>query len=286
MTIAEWMVNSMIKLHDADVPNGRTDVLVLLADLFDTDKSWVHTHPEQELDALQLRELDSRLKKRLNHTPLAYIRGFKEFYGRPFTVNSRVLVPRPESESFITLAKTIDLEMPRIADIGTGSGCLGITAALEMPEATVHLYDIDPGALGVAHHNALQHSLKLQYFEADLLTNLSGGPYDILLANLPYVPKNLVTSPEITREPALALFSGLDGLDHYRQLWKQVRTLPRNLAQQSGSVVPARRPNYILTESLETQHGSLETLAKNAGYKLVKTDVLVQLFTINKGRKP
>ncbi len=285
MTIAQWMVDSMVKLHDADVPSGRTDVLVLLSDLFGTDKSWVHTHPEQELDELQLRELGYKLTKRINHTPLAYIRGFKEFYGRQFTVNSKVLVPRPESESFITLIKTIDMEMPRIADIGTGSGCLGITAALEMPESTVHLYDINLGALGVAKYNALQHGLELPCFESDLLNNLAGGPYDILLANLPYVPKNLVTSPEITREPALALFSGLDGLDHYRQFWKQVRALPNNLPLDPKSE-SARKPKYILVESLENQHGSLETLAKNAGYKLVETDVLVQLFTINKGHRP
>ncbi len=270
MTIAEWLVESMVRLRDADVPNGRTDALVLLADFFETDKSWVHTHPEYKLDDLQIRELERLLKKRLNRTPLAYIRGFCEFYGRNFMVNSHVLIPRPESESFIDLVKTIDLEMPWIADIGTGSGCIGITTALEYPEATVHLYDIDSAALGVANYNGRHNGLALQYYEADLLSDLHFN-YDIILANLPYVPRKLVTSPEITQEPALALFSGIDGLSHYRKFWKQVRKLER-------------RPRYVLTEALESQHGSLETLAKNAGYKLVRTDVLVQMFTIDKGR--
>lgn len=274
MTIAEWLVSSMIKLREAEVPNGRTDALVLLMDLFGYDKSWVHTHPEYELDDLQVRELDYRLAKRAAHIPLAYIRGFSEFYGRIFTVNTQVLVPRPESESFIEILKLIEkeFEIPRIADIGTGSGCLGITAALEIPEALVHLYDIDPNALGMAYHNARQYGLELHYYESDLLSNLQRGKYDILLANLPYVPKNLITSPEIKKEPALALFSGIDGLSHYRKFWKQVRT-------------HEFKPAYVLAESLEDQHGSVETLAKNAGYKLKRTDVLVQLFTIDKGRK-
>jgi release factor glutamine methyltransferase len=265
MTIAEWLTGSMVKLQDADVPNGRTDCLVLLADLFDKDKSWVHTNPEFVLDDLQIRELDHKLGKRINRTPLAYIRGFNEFYGRQFTVNSNVLIPRPESESFIDIIKTIDIEIPRVADIGTGSGCLGITTALEIPEAVVHLYDIDPDALGIAYHNARMYELELQYYESDLLINLQRGQYDIMLANLPYVPQNFITSPEITKEPALALFSGLDGLNHYRRFWRQIRTLE----------FP---PRYVLVESLEKQHGSVETLAKNAGYRLKRTETLVQLF--------
>lgn len=273
MTIADWLVETMVRLQKAEVPNGRTDALVLLADLFDKDKSWVHAHPDYEIDALQVRELEYKLNKRLQHVPLAYIRGFNEFYGRQFTVNSKVLIPRPESESFINILESIssEFEVPRIADIGTGSGCLGITAALEIPESLVHIYDIDPGALGVAFHNARQYNLNLQYFESDLLANLQRGKYDILLANLPYVPKGLVTSPEIEMEPALALFSGIDGLSHYRKFWKQVRNLEF-------------KPTFILAESLEKQHGALETLAKNAGYKLKRTDTLVQLFTVDKGR--
>lgn len=265
MTIAEWIVTSMVKLHDASVPNGRTDCLVLLADLFDTDKSWVHTNPEHELDPLQLRELDYKLNKRIAHTPLAYIRGFNEFYGRKFMVNSQVLIPRSESESFIDIFKTLPIEMPRVADIGTGSGCIGITAALEIPESVVHLYDIDADALGVAYHNARQYDLELQYYQSDLLANMQRGQYDVLFANLPYVPQNLVTSPEIEQEPAKALFSGLDGLNHYRRFWKEIRSLEF-------------LPKYVLVESLDKQHGSVTTLAKNAGYRLKQTDILVQLF--------
>lgn len=267
MKISQWLVNSMVRLKEAGVPNGRTDCLVLLTDLLNVDKSWVHTHPEHELDDLQYRELEHRLVKRLEHIPLAYIRGFIEFYGRKFTVNSRVLIPRPESESFIDLLKELDLRKPAIADIGTGSGCLGISAALEIPDTTVHLYDIDSDALAIANHNARHYDLKLQYYPSDLLENLR-PPYDVLLANLPYVPETLITSPEITKEPALALFSGKDGLDHYRKFWQQVAELEI-------------QPQYILTESLEDQHEALHTLAQGADYRHLKTDVLVSVYVKN-----
>ncbi len=265
MTIAGWLVNSMVKLQQAGVPNGRTDCLVLLADLFGKDKSWVHAHPELELDQLQQRELNYKLQKRQKRIPLAYIRGFSEFYGRKFTVNSNVLIPRPESESFIELLKFLNFESARIADIGTGSGCLGVSAALELPDAKVDLYDIDAATLAVAGHNAAQYELKPGIFESDLLNNLQPEKYDIFLANLPYVPEGLITSPEIKQEPAEALFSGPKGLDHYNKFWDQAGGLKT-------------KPKYILTESLEEQHGPLEELAIKNGYKLLKTAVLVQLF--------
>lgn len=265
MTIADWLVNSMMKLKSAGVPNGRTDCLVLLADLFEKDKSWVHAHPDHKIGELELRELNYKLKKRVNRIPLAYIRGFSEFYGRKFTVNSNVLIPRPESESFIELLKSLDFEAPRIADIGTGSGCIGVTAALELPESDVDLYDIDLKAMAVAGHNAAQHGLKTGIYQSDLLANLKSWPYDIFLTNLPYVPNRLITSPEIQKEPGVALFSGKDGLSHYSKFWKQVSGLDF-------------KPKYIFTEALEEQHDKLEAMAKTFGYKLLKTDVLVQMF--------
>jgi release factor glutamine methyltransferase len=265
MTIAEWLVDAMIRLQTAEVPNGRTDALILLSDLFGKDKSWVHTHPELELEASQIKELNDKLEQRRGRTPLPYIRGFSEFYGRKFIVDQRVLIPRPESESFIEFVKKINIKTPKIADIGTGSGVLGITASLEIPDASVDLYDIDKKALTVAKQNANQHGLNLRLIESDLLEKLV-QPYDALMANLPYVPDELVTSPEIIKEPALALFSGMDGLDHYRRFWQQVSDLPH-------------KPKYILTESLESQHHLLNQLARQAGYHLDSKEVLVQIFT-------
>lgn len=266
MTIADWLVDSMVRLQKAGVASGRTDSLVLLADLFNKDKSWVHAHPEHQLDDLQVKELEYKLQKRLNRIPLAYIRGFSEFYRRKFIVNSNVMIPRPESEDFINLLKDLQLETSLIGDVGTGSGCLGITAALEVPGATVHLYDISQDALDVANYNFSQYKLSLKFWQSDLLSNLYlDQPYDVLLVNLPYVPKDLITSPEITKEPAVALFSGEDGLSHYKKFWQQVSRL-------------VKKPKYIFTESLQNQHAELKKLAEQNGYRLKNTEGLIQVF--------
>lgn len=265
MTVFEWLQASMVKLRDAGVDSPRRDCMVLLEDLLGKDRSWVNAHGEHILTDEQAAILDRQIKKRLNRIPLAYIRGKAWFYKRFFEVNADVLIPRPESESFIELLRAIDLKNPRIADIGTGSGALGITAALELPDATVDLYDISTGALQIAAKNAAKHGLKLSCRQSDLLNGLSGS-YDVLLANLPYVPEGLVTSPEIESEPSLALFSGDDGLLHYRKFWQQVSVLPS-------------RPQYIMTEALEEQHTKTGQMANEAGYRWKQTDVLVQLFT-------
>lgn len=265
MTIADWLVKAMISLQKAGVPSGRTDALVMLADQFKQDKSWVHTHPETVLARHQLLALNHKLKRRTQRIPLAYIRGFQEFYGRRFKVTPHVLIPRPESESFIELVREFAGEMPWIADIGTGSGCLAITAALELPEATVHAYDLDPDALNLARRNARSHHAHLRFYQSNLLSRLRKVSYDFILTNLPYVPKDMITSPEITKEPGLALFSGSDGMDHYRVFWQQISALPTP-------------PQYIMTESLTEQHDLMRTLASQARYKFIKSDILVQVF--------
>jgi release factor glutamine methyltransferase len=268
MTVLEWLQTSMIKLRDTGVDSPRRDCMVLIEDLLGKDRAWVNAHGEYKLADEQTTILNKQIKKRLNRIPLAYIRGKAWFYKRFFHVDPRVLIPRPESESFITILKDLDLENSIIADVGTGSGCLGITAALEIPGAAVHLYDIDPAALKVACQNARRHEIKAEFYQSDLLGDLRAAQYDVLAANLPYVPEGLVTSPEIEAEPKLALFSGKDGLDQYRRFWQQIESLDQ-------------KPKYILTESLQNQHSELEKLATQAGYDPNGTDLLVQSFKLS-----
>lgn len=260
----------MVRLRDAGVDSPRRDCMVLAEDLLEKDRSWVNAHGEHELTTEQVKHLNNMIDRRANREPLAYIRGKAWFYKRFFKVTPEVLIPRPESENFIELLLELrqktSLKNPCVADIGTGSGALGVTAALEIPGSDVHLYDIDPAALEIAKQNAELHGLGLKCYESDLLAGLQ-HEYDVILANLPYVPEDLVTSPEIKTEPELALFSGPDGLDHYHKFWQQITKLKR-------------RPRYILTESLETQHEALTEFAKLGGYELQETKVLVQVFRI------
>ncbi len=266
MTILEWLVPSMKKLADAGVDSPRRDGLVLIEDLLEKDRSWVNAHPEFELSNKQIKILDSQIKRRIKREPLAYIRGKAWFYGRFFEVTPDVMIPRPESESFIELLK--EIKPKTIVDVGTGSGCLAITAKLELSQAEVTAVDIDEKALKIAQKNAQTHKTDIKFLTGSLLEpiyTLAPSTYNLITANLPYVPDNLITSEEINFEPKTALFSGKDGLNHYREFWKQIKGLPK-------------KPRFILTESLENQHSAMLKLASSANYKLEKTDILVQLF--------
>lgn len=257
---------SMNQLKEAGVDSPRRDCMVLLEDLLKKDRSWVTAHGEHKLNVSQVKILNAQIKRRTNREPLAYIRGKAWFYGRFFEVNPSVLIPRPESENFIELLK--EIKPTKIIDIGTGSGCLAITASLELPSAIVIGSDVSIKALKVAQKNARMYKVNIKFVQGSFLDPfLSSGDLagTTILANLPYVPNGLITSPEVTTEPAQALFSGNDGLEHYRKFWHQIRQL-------------SQKPLYILTESLENQHKSLNQLAADSGYKLQKTDVLIQQF--------
>ncbi len=265
MTIANWLISTMSELGAAGVDAPRRDSLVLLEDYLHKDRAWVVSHPEHVLSDDDLAALERPVQRRLNREPLAYVRGKAWFYGRFFAVNPSVMIPRPESEAFITLLK--DLAFEKIIDIGTGSGCLAITSKLEFPHCTVAAADISNEALALAQQNAIRHYIDITLIKSDLFSSIveEVTSKTAVIANLPYVPDGLITSPEITHEPPVALFSGKDGLDHYRRFWQQVGHLKT-------------QPPYVLTESLESQHEAQAELARRAGYKLQKTEQLTQLF--------
>lgn len=268
MTIANWLSVTMEKLGDSGVDSPRRDALVLLEDTLGKDRSWVLAHPEYKLTQNELETVNKLLERRVDREPLAYIRGKAWFYGRFFKVNPQVLIPRPESEDFIDTLK--ELNPKTIIDIGTGSGALAITAKLELPKAKIMATDVDESALEIAKTNAQKYKAEITFLQGSLLEPLNDKDLNnyTVIANLPYVPEKLVTSPEIEQEPKLALFSGAEGLDHYKEFWKQVRELQN-------------KPTFILIEALEIQHDILKDLAATAGYHLLKTETLVQMYCEN-----
>lgn len=265
MRISEWLNSATLSLNKAGISSARLDSLILLEDELGHDRGWLLAHPEFEINKERIGRLNKKIARRARQTPLAYIRGFSEFYGRRFMVNKYVLEPRPESETMIEFLKLLRLPArPVIADVGTGSGALGITAKLEIPSAEVDLYDIDSNCLAVAKHNAALHELHLHVRKRDLL-NRPLSHYDAVLANLPYVPTHWMTSPSIKLEPRLAIDGGKDGLDHYRRLF----------AQLNRQRFP---PRYVLTEALPPQHESLIQIAAVTGYQLSTKQDLIQVF--------
>lgn len=265
MTIQEWLDDATAKLESQKISSARLDSLVLLEYVLVTPRVTLLSHPETDLPATTLVKLNNALSLRLDGIPIAYITNKKEFYGREFLVNEHVLIPRPETESIIELVKNLRLEAPAIVDIGTGSGCIAITLALEIPDSSLIATDISSEALTVAKQNAKHLGAQVTFKQSDLFTGITGRSFDVVCANLPYVPEELITSPEITKEPGLALFSGADGLEHYRKFFVELAEL-------------SNHPRHVVTESLESQHDDLEKLAKLAGYRLLKTDILCQLF--------
>lgn len=264
MHLEDWLTQKTTQLKDTGIDTARLDCLVLLSDALSQDKSWLLSHPEHDLQGSVLENLNTKIVQRANHTPLAYIRGHTEFYGRDFIVNAYTLVPRPETESMIELLKSLDLRSStRILDIGTGSGCIAITAALELPGAQVSACDIDEQCLKTAQQNAQKLHATVTFLKSDLLAQ--SPPQDILLANLPYVPDSFAINAAATHEPSLALFGGPDGLGVYRRLLDQL-------------TYSNWQPYYILTESLPEQHGALTRLTSAIGFRLHSSDGLVQLF--------
>jgi release factor glutamine methyltransferase len=285
MHVSQWLREAQTSLDEASITTARLDALVLLEDTVGKDRAWLLANQEFELSDEQVALLKVQLARRVEHEPLAYIRGKTEFYGREFGLSSAVLEPRPESETMIELLKALCHSRPdresrqkkefldprlheddmRIADVGTGSGALGITAKLELPKAQVELLEIDTPALEVARQNTQRHGLGLVCRQTDLLKG-SPGNYDVLLCNLPYVPDDYAINRAATHEPDLALFGGPDGLDLYRTLFDQISEL-------------AHKPQYVLTESLPSQHAVLAAIAVEHGYHPARDEDFIQLFS-------
>lgn len=265
-TSRDWLAQATQQLKSAGIATARLDALVLLEDCLNTNRAHILAYPETVLTGKQQAILQAQLVRREAHEPLAYIRGKTEFYGRDFVVNKYVLEPRPESETMINLLKQLSFKQRiSVADIGSGSGALGITAALELPvKVDLSLHDIDPKTLMVAAQNAKLHNVAAQLIQSDLIKN-NNTNYDILLCNLPYVPNDFRINTAAIHEPRVAIFGGPDGLDLYRELFSQ-------LAKSHW------KPSHIFTESLPPQHKELARIAEKNGYKLAMSEDFIQVF--------
>lgn len=183
------------------------------------------------LSDFELGAINECLQLRLNKTPMAYILGYKEFYGQEFIVNHNVLIPRPESEAIIDITKDIldNESKPIIWEIGTGSGCIAITLNLEIPQARVVASDISKEALQIAKNNDIILTGKqssITWLEGDLLSPFEKADINpnIIIANLPYLNQNKYQDDSILYEPNIALYSTQDGLEHYIRLLQEIKS--------------------------------------------------------------
>jgi release factor glutamine methyltransferase len=206
------------------------DASVLLADITGKSKTHLLAHPEEALDEAQSGVLHAALNELENGIPLPYVLGEWEFYGLSFKLTQNVLIPRPETELLVETAVEWLKAHPhkrRIAEVGAGSGCISIALAVNCPKVEITATEISPFALRVAEVNACIHEVddRINFIEKDLLTDLD-TPFDLILANLPYIPSGTLKGlPVYLKEPILALDGGPDGLDLIRGLLAQAPPL-------------------------------------------------------------
>jgi release factor glutamine methyltransferase len=240
------------------------DASVLVAHIADRPRAWILAHPELTLAPEQQKQLDASLARLENGEPLPYVIGRWEFFGLEFEVTPDVLIPRPETELLVEKAIAWLQKNPtkmNVADIGTGSGAIAVSIAVNVPNANILATDISKQALQIAERNAEKHEVsgRIESVECDLLPDRRpqtaddspstvNGPrsLDLVCANLPYIPtKTLKRLPVYQREPTVALDGGEDGLDTFRKL---LNIIPDRLA-----------PNALILLEIESTLGEQTT---------------------------
>jgi release factor glutamine methyltransferase len=251
-TLSEWferLRRSMVQF--SDTPG--LDSQVLLAHVLERPRAWVMAHPKAELNEAQSERLQGQLLRLEAGEPLPYVIAHWEFYGLDFQLNATVLIPRPETELLVDQARLWLQANPhrnRAADVGTGSGCIAVSLAAHHPDLQVTATDVSAAALQIARKNATRHGVaqRMRFVQADLLAALR-GPFDLVCANLPYIPSAELKKLKVFgREPSLALDGGPDGLALIRRL----------LAQAGRKLAPS---GLLLVEIEASQGGQALALA-------------------------
>jgi len=233
-TVDDMLREGVDRLRTSGSETPRLDAELLLANALGTDRTAVIAHPEKPVGDEPRAIYQAHLSRREAGEPVAYIRGFKEFYGLAFSVDSRALIPRPETELIVELAEREVIarlaaaprpagSAPlRVADVGTGSGTIAVALAAalrrrqSLGEVEILGTDASEDALQLARENAVGHGVadRVRFVEVDLLPPVVSFPFDVIVANLPYIPSSAVDKLAIAAsfEPRLALDGGPDGL--------------------------------------------------------------------------
>jgi len=252
-TVAGAVARGRDALAGAGCDTPRLDAELLLAEVLGVGRERLVLDRDSPLSAQARERYERLLARRELREPVAYILGRKEFRRITLEVDSRVLIPRPETELLVEVA----LGLPagaRVADVGTGSGAVALALKDERPDLVVRGLEVDPSALDVARANAARLELEVEFACSDLLDD---GRYDAVLANLPYVAEGATLAPEIAHyEPPRALFAGADGLE-----------VLRRLVTVSTSLAPP--PGLVALEIGPEQAAEVSRLLRDAGSRAV-----------------
>ncbi|MGH9746256.1 MAG: peptide chain release factor N(5)-glutamine methyltransferase [Candidatus Acidiferrales bacterium] len=245
MDIRAALREAMARLRAAQVPSYTLAAELLLMHVLGRDRAWIYTHPEESVEPIALEKFFALVARRSAGEPTQYLTGKQEFWGLEFEVTPAVLIPRPETEHVVEVAlerlglRGIKINMAtgapspplNIADVGTGSGCLAIALAHELPHAGIVATDTSAAALEVARRNSRRHGVsdRVRFLQTDLLTSVhaslqEAATFDVIVSNPPYVARNEADQlPREVREhePHSALFGGSTGVEIYARLIEQ-----------------------------------------------------------------
>jgi release factor glutamine methyltransferase len=261
-----------------DIDSPRLDAELLLAETLGFNRVGLYLNFERPLEAGELAAYREKVRRRANREPLAYILGRTEFWSLSLKVTPAVLIPRADTELLVEEALPRLADGGRVLDVGTGSGALAIALAHERPECVIMAIDVSSAALSVAAENAGSHCVaeRVRFVQQDLAV-LPAGPFDLIVANPPYIPSGELAAlmPEVRDfEPHLALDGGDDGLDAYRAL-----------ARQIGSALAPE--GWLLVEVGIGQAAAVGTLFAEAGLtELFSSRDLAGIERVVGGKKP
>jgi release factor glutamine methyltransferase len=232
--LKQALTSAIARLTTEQVPSPRMNAELLLMFTLGCDRAYLHAHPERELTVDEKTRYDAALANRARGVPAQYITGHQEFWGVDLIVTPAVLIPRPETEHVIETVLDCVGRAPspasplRILDVGTGSGCIALSLAKELPQAEIHATDISAAALEVARANAARHKLesRIQFREADLLAGFENNSFDFIVSNPPYVGESEQDQVQLEVrkfEPRNAVFAGPTGVEVIARLIPQAQ---------------------------------------------------------------
>jgi release factor glutamine methyltransferase len=255
--LKQAIADAVLRFTANNVPSPRMNAETLLMFTMGCDRAYLYAHSERELTADEITRYEVALSERIRGVPAQYITGHQEFWGMDLIVTPAVLIPRPETEHVIETVLELAVlksvgkqdekkQILRIIDVGTGSGCIALALAHELPEAEIHAADISSTALEIAHLNAARHQLegRIHFCEANLLTGFENNSFDFIVSNPPYVGDSEEDEVQLEVrkfEPRNAVFAGPTGLEIIDRLIRQAHEALRPggwlVLEISGTIV-------------------------------------------------